>query len=209
MGNLQDEVNKVSMKYVQEIAKLKVGSDDALKALNDLKTFSDAMKALNEGNAKALEAEAKVEEVEVKRAEAKTKEREADIKERELEIKAEEVKVKQAEAETKAREAEIHEADVQVKREANAISLAAAQADQKLRAEENAIQREENRSRSKVNVANMIVDTGVKCLGIGASAGLTLFATYVAETGMWTQKAGSQYNFKISDFVKFIGRVGR
>lgn len=202
MGNLQDEVNKVSMRYVQEIGKLKVGTDDALKAINDFRSFSDAVKNISESNAKYLEAEAKAEEVEVKRAEAKTKEREADIKERELEIKAREAEIKQTEA-------EVHEADVQVKREANAISLASAQADQKLRAEENAIQREENRSRAKVNVANTIVDTGVKCLGITASAGLTLFATYVAETGMWTQKAGSQYNFKISDFVKFIGRVGR
>lgn len=183
MGNLKDEVNKVSLKYVQEISKLKVGSAEAQNAIADFKVFADAVKQINEGDAKTEEARVKAEELKIKQAEAETKAKEADIKAEELKIKA--------------KEADIHEAENQIKANQVEASLANAEADQKLRKQENDIKAKEIKSRERMQKHHDWLDVGAKAGGVGAAIGLTLWTTYVAETGLFTQKAGWAWIQKI------------
>ena len=169
MGNTQETMNQIALKFMKVIENETVGSERSLQAITDFYTFAQAVEKLSNGEAKQKEADAKERELSIRQ-------QEADSKKLEAEAKAEELKIKQQEADTKARQASNDEAK--------------AKADQQLKAQEIEAKKLEVKSRQQAEVKKARWETG-KVIGTGVlTAGLTVFCTVASEKGWFTSKAG-------------------
>jgi len=169
MGNTQQNVDQLTIKFMKAIEKEPVGTESSYKVINDFYQFAQAVEKLSNGEAKQREADAKERELSIRQ-------QEADSRKLEAEAKAEELKIKQQEADTKARQVTNDEAK--------------AKADQQLKAQEIEAKKLEVASRQKAEVKKARWETGKVAITCAASAVLTVFCTMASEKGWFTSKAG-------------------
>lgn len=169
MGNTQETMDQIALKFMKAIEKEPVGTDGSYKVINDFYQFAQAVEKLSNGEAKQREADAKERELSIRQ-------QEADSRKLEAEAKAEELKIKQQEADTKARQVANDEAK--------------AKADQQLKTQEIEAKKLEVASRQKAEVKKARWETGKVAVTCAVTAGLTVFCTMASEKGWFTSKAG-------------------
>ena len=169
MGNTQETMDQIALKFMKAIEKEPVGTESSYKVINDFYQFAQAVEKLSNSEAKQREADAKERELSIRQ-------QEADSKKLEAEAKAEELKIKQQEADTKARQVTNDEAK--------------AKADQQLKAREIEAKKLEVASRQKAEVKKARWETGKVAVTCAVTAGLTVFCTMASEKGWFTSKAG-------------------
>lgn len=169
MGNTQETMDQLTIKFMKAIEKEQAGSESSFKVINDFYQFAQAVEKLSNSEAKQREADAKERELSIRQ-------QEADSRKLEAEAKAEELKIKQQEADAKARQVTNDEAR--------------AKADQQLKAQEIEAKKLEVASRQKAEIKKARWETGKVAVTCAVTAGLTVFCTMASEKGWFTSKAG-------------------
>ena len=115
MGNTQETMDQIALKFMKAIEKEPVGSENSMMAIKDFYTFAQAVEKLSNGEAKQREADAKERELEIRQQEADSKKLEAEAKARQ--VSNDEARAK-ADQQLKAQEIEAKKIEIKSRQQA-------------------------------------------------------------------------------------------